>query len=76
MKLKEKTKEDIINEVSNKLAMNQSVTKNETKEALHAINQLIEVSKGRNKIKLKYERDYIEFKSSSSFNNYLAAGVV
>ena len=78
MKLKEHTKSkvDLVNNVSNKLAMDKKVSKKETKEALDAINHLIKHSKGKEKMNLKYERDYIAFKSSSLFNNYLSAGII
>lgn len=71
-----KSKRDIVNKVSNKLTMNQQVSEKEIENALNAINYLIKNSKGKNTLSLKYERDYIEFKSSPSFNNYLSAGVI
>lgn len=79
MKLKEntKSKRDIVNKVSSKLAMDKQVSKKEVNEALIAISYLIKYSKGKEKMNLKYEKDYIVFKSSSSsFNNYLSAGII
>lgn len=71
-----KSKRDAVKKVSNKLAMNQQVPRNEIKEALNAIDYLIKNSQGKNVMNLKYERDYIKFKTSTSFNNYLSAGVI
>lgn len=73
------TKEEcqsIVDKVTHKLSIDQNITESELKSSLNAIDHLIKCSSKKGRVDLKYIKDYISFKTSREFKNYLSIGIV